>query len=120
MIFEVKFESSHERPRGLLAEVVIHGLKHELVSRIKGASHTRKLVERAVCEQVENGGFGQAFTGRAVVPDAWGLGRWWSVVGGQVVGGFPPFPLLVRPLSGRYHGAIGKLEARRWQIASTA
>ncbi len=44
----------------------------------------------------------------------WGVGR--SSVGGRI--GW--FPLLVRPLSGRYFGAIGKLEARRWQTASTA
>ena len=46
-----------------------------------------------------------------------GVGRF---LGHGSVEGFPPFPLLVRPLTGRYLGAIGKLEARRWQTASTA
>ncbi len=42
------------------------------------------------------------------------VGGWSSVVAGL------DRPLLVRRLSGRYLGAIGKLEARRWQTASTA
>ncbi len=47
----------------------------------------------------------------------WGGGRF---LGHGSVEGFPPFPLLVRPPSGRYLGAIGKLEARRCQTFSTA